>query len=130
MGEADTRNHITVIEHDFTTVIPGENPDWHDYAKWWYRSLRVSGQSKWYENSDWMTAFLAADILSDMLDNGYRPGMVAEWNSMCTRLLVTEADRRHSRVELLKSGVNPDQEAGQHEVEGWKSILSGEVVVE
>jgi hypothetical protein len=130
MGDADTRSQLTIIEHDFNTVIPGENSEWHEYAKWWYRSLRVSGQSKWYENSDWMMAFLAADILSDMLDNGYRAGMVAEWNSMCVRLNVTEADRRHSRIELVKTAINPDEQAGQIEVGGWQNALAGEVVVE
>jgi hypothetical protein len=130
MGVADTRSQLTIIEHDYNTVIPGENPEWHEYAKWWYRSLRVSGQSKFYENSDWMMAFLAADILDDMLQNGYRPGMVAEWNSMCVRLNVCEADRRHSRIELVRTAADPDEEAGALEAHNWENVLSGEVVVE
>jgi hypothetical protein len=128
MGVADTRSQLTIVEHDFNVVIPGENTEWHEYARWWYRSLRVSGQSKWYENSDWMMAFLAADILSFMLENGYKPGMVAEWNSMAARLLVTESDRRHARIELVKVAADPDDEAAGLEVSGWQNALAGEIV--
>jgi hypothetical protein len=130
MGERDTRNKVTTTPHDFNTVIPAADPQWADEAQWWYKSLMVSGQAKWYENSDWMTAYVAADLLSQMFICGYKPGLLAEWNNIASRLCVTEGDRRRVHLELVKTGVDPDDEAAEEDVKGWQGALSGEVVHE
>lgn len=127
-GVFDVRNQITTIQHDFNVVVPAPSEHWHDFATWWYKSLRVSGQSKYYENSDWMTAFVAADLLDQMCQAGYSAGLLAEWNQITSRLLVTEADRRRVHVEIEKMAADPDEQAADDDVSGWQSTLAGEVV--
>lgn len=128
MGVHDIRNRITVTEHDYRVVVPEEDPAWDNYAKWWYRSLRHSGQSKFFENSDWMSAFIAADVLSQMCEVGYSAGLLAEWNDMASRLLVCEADRRRVNMELVNKGVDPDEQEARNDTNGWRESLAGEIV--
>jgi hypothetical protein len=49
-------------------TIPSANPKWHPVAKRIYESLESSGQSKFYESSDWATAYLLAESLSRDLE--------------------------------------------------------------
>jgi len=80
---------------------PSACKDWHPIARDWYRSLKDSGQSKFYEPSDWMTAKYAAELMSKLL--GYeRPSaqLVASLNSLLASLLATEGDRRRVRMEI------------------------------
>ena len=45
-------------------AIPKANAKWHPVAKSIYESLQPSGQAKFYEPSDWSTAYLLAESLS------------------------------------------------------------------
>lgn len=128
MGVNDIRNRITTVQHDFNVVVPAPSEHWHDYATWWYKSLRVSGQSKYFENSDWMTAFVAADLLDQMCQTGYSAGLLAEWNQITSRLLCTEGDRRRVHMEIMRMAADPDEEAADSDVTEWQSTLAGEVV--
>lgn len=44
--------------------IPRADPEWHPIAKRLYNSLKTSGQSDYYQNSDWAMAFSLCDDLS------------------------------------------------------------------
>lgn len=80
---------------------PPPREDWHRYAAEWYAALPLSGQSVWYEPSDWVTAQAAASLLSDLYTNGFQvASQVMAFHSMCQELLVTEGARRRARVEL------------------------------
>lgn len=98
--------------------IPEADPDWHPVAARWFNSLADSGQSAFYEPSDWETAYLLAESLSRDLSekvvavtkdgqeikaatpisgaslSAYLKGM--------GDLLVTEGDRRRARLELQR----------------------------
>lgn len=83
--------------------IPPMKGDWHPRAKMLYRSLKSSGQSVYYQNSDWAMAVVACDLLSHCYEmNFYKcTMMLAEINTILTQLGVTEGARRQSmRVEL------------------------------
>lgn len=91
---------------------------WHPTAKKWYLSLAESGQSTFYEPSDWATAFLIAENMSRDL----RPRVVgvskegavvkasvpingaalSAYLKAMGALCVTEGDRRRARLELEK----------------------------
>jgi hypothetical protein len=114
---------------DSKPAIPAASRDWHPLAKRWYWSLKHSGQSAFYEPSDWMQAAVAADMLSRQLfrDEGPSAMMMATWDSMTARLLVTEGDRRRMRLELdrRKPEADPDEVAGVTSMLGWQSKLAG-----
>lgn len=91
-------------------TIPDPDPDWHPIATMLWESLLNSGQSDFYQDSDWAMAFSLCDDLSyykkplkDRDGNEYhkRSGqMLQTIYSAMSNLLVTEADRRRVRIEL------------------------------
>jgi hypothetical protein len=95
-------------------TVPAAARTWHPIAKRWYLSLRSSGQSQFYESSDWMQAYVAAEVLSRLLSVPDKtPAMLfTAWSAESARLLVTEGDRRRLRIELEREGqVDKDEEA-------------------
>lgn len=110
-------------------TVPPTNGKWHPVAKRWYQSLRKSGQSRFYEPSDWATAYLIAEAMSRELNpqvvgyykqDGERvpifesrpPGgaSLAAWLKAMTALMVTEGDRRRMRLELERPAPGGDGE--------------------
>ena len=55
---------VAQVEVVGPVAIPKANPKWHPVAKSIFESLQSSGQSKFYEASDWSTAYLLAESLS------------------------------------------------------------------
>ena len=106
--------------------IPADE-HWHDIAKWWYESLARSGQSIYYQPSDWATAYLLAESMSrDLkpqfvgLDEEGEPkfaviplkgASLAAYLKGFTVLMVTEGDRRRMNLELERSSLK-GQERG------------------
>ncbi|WP_392839984.1 hypothetical protein [Streptomyces sp. LN500] len=81
--------------------IPNADRNWHPIAKRLWDSLKTSGQSDFYQNSDWAFAFSMCEDLSDHKKSGKRSGqMLQTVYSAFERLLVTEGDPRRVRIEL------------------------------
>lgn len=89
--------------------IPPANHRWHPIARRLWTALRESGQSAFYEPSDWAFAYSLMDDLTYVktaTDRGEkRPAvMLATVYSSLERLLVAEGDRRRLRMELMRPG--------------------------
>lgn len=109
------------------TKPPKPDKDWHPVAKRFFDSLAASGQSEFYEASDWAMAYVLAESMSRDLEeqvvavpektgepvyakvpmkgaslSAYLKGMAA--------LLVSEGDRRRAEIELERMPP-PDQKA-------------------
>ena len=86
------------------TDPPAEDRKWHVVAKRLYRSIKHSGQSKFWQQTDWEYARLTMDQLSKMLDSAgdkpLRATQLTEINSMLGQLMFTEPERRRARIEL------------------------------
>ena len=105
---------------------PSAQAGWHPLARRWWLSLAKSGQSAWYEPSDWEHAYVWADLLSRQLSSD-KPSsmMLAAWNDAAARLLVTEGDRRRVRIELERAGnADADAEAGVTAMDEWRKRLA------
>lgn len=102
---------------------PAAQAYWHPLAKAWYRSLAKSGQSAYYELSDWSTAtILAEEIhrgLTEQLVGVTKDGRtvhalrplgsnLASILKGMASLMVTEGDRRRLQVELERTAQTPD----------------------
>ena len=98
---------------DDDVEIPPADPQWHPRVLALYESLAESGQSRFYEPSDWAFAGLLCEALSISLNSGRLSAQVLETvSSGLTRLLVTEGDRRRLRMELARGPqTDPDDEA-------------------
>lgn len=92
--------------------IPNADRSWHPIAKRLWDSLKTSGQSDFFQDSDWAFAFSLCDDLSyykkpltarDGTEYIKRsPEMLKAIYSAMERLLVTEGDRRRVRIELTE----------------------------
>ena len=69
-----------------------------------YESLRLSGQSRFYEPSDWQYARLACHFCDGLLKSS-RPSaqLLVTVNQMLSSLLVSEGDRRRVRLEVERN---------------------------
>lgn len=111
---ANFGKNSTLIESDWAVTIPRTEANWHPYAKQWYVGLMNSPQSTLFESSDWMQAFILADILSKMLMRGaYSSEMVKAFLSGSAELGVTLGDRRRMGIEIKRqaSGAEASQPA-------------------
>lgn len=69
-----------------------------------YQSLSESGQSQYYEPSDWQYARLVMSQLDDYLSQEKKsPTMFGEIMSALTTLMVTEGDRRRLKMEIKRT---------------------------
>ena len=92
------------------------DPSWHPVMRRWFESLAESGQSAFYEASDWATAAVVAETMSrDLLDGEpVKAASIAAFLKGCTALLATDGDRRRAALELQRGPV-VDEEAGHVE---------------
>lgn len=82
---------------------------WHPIAKDWYESLAMSGQSAFYQRSDWATARYVAQAMSNNLLAGrFSAQLFAAVMAATTSLLATEGDRRRLRIELERAKAEPE----------------------
>lgn len=94
--------------------VPPPQDHWHPIAKRWYEALAESGQSRFYEPSDWAYAVYVAEAMHRNLDAGrFSAQLLATVTKAMSVLLVTEGDRRRMRLELER--VDARQEAEQAE---------------
>lgn len=97
-NKPDQPTESLVMDGEVLMPEPGE---WHPQAVAWYRSLGDSGQSRYYEPSDWQTAQIAAETLHRFLtDEKPNAQLLAQFNAMQASLMVTEGARRRSGIEL------------------------------
>lgn len=127
-GKADLADYDR-IPIDAPTVPAREpDPQWHPVAQEWFTSLAQSGQSVFYEPSDWATAAYVAEAMSRNLSAGkFSAQLFAAVMSGMSSLLTTEGDRRRVRLELERSGqaADPDAVLSERAVDDWLRQLTG-----
>jgi hypothetical protein len=106
MGHRSKEERAAVTKAPGAAVVPVPDPDesWHPIARRWYESLAESGQSRFYEPSDWAAAQYAAEAMTRNLNAGQRFSaqlFTGIWSAM-NDLLTTEGDRRRVRMELQR----------------------------
>jgi hypothetical protein len=103
--------------------IPEASAKWVPQARSWYNSLRLSGQSDFYEASDWSTAVAAAQAY-DIFLKTYNAAVFASFVRLSERLAVTVTDRKRSRIELTDPEVSDaDEDAADAAVIEWQGRL-------
>jgi len=107
--------------------LPEPDALWHPIAADWYLSLRESGQSAFYEPSDWAMARYAAHVMSQVLlsDRGPNGQLVAALNSVMSSLLTTEGDRRRARMELERKKPAGPKLASVSPLDSYRDIAGG-----
>lgn len=131
--ERRRRNADSKVE---TVVIPALGPPtskveppkvssrWHPMAKDWFNSLSESGQSQFFEPSDWQAARYVAEVMSRNLRQQAKFSSVlfqVVWSAM-SDLLTTEGARRRVRMEIER-GVEPETPAGVTAIADYRKRL-------
>lgn len=107
--------------------IPAPDDEWHPTAKRLYQSLRESGQSDFFQNSDWAFAWSLCEDVSVMKNQQIYSGKLhAEslkgiYNAL-SNLMFTEADRRRMRIELMEEKTE-EKTVGDEVVAGYRANL-------
>lgn len=105
---------VPITKGTLRTVVDVPAPDehWHPIAQELYLSLAESGQSDFYQKSDWILAYSLCEDLSYYKNSGKRSGqMLQTIYSTMERLLVAEGDRRRVRIELTEPQVEEEDAA-------------------
>lgn len=112
--------------------IPDADPEWHPIAVMLYDSLLNSGQSDYYQQSDWAFAWSLCEdlsmykrpLISKDGDEYYKRSgqMLATIYAAMSNLLVTEADRRRVRIEL-EAPEGEEQSAALYAISEYQSEL-------
>lgn len=110
------------------TASPEPDPDWHPVALDFFVSLSHSGQSQFYEPSDWALAVYVTEAMSNSL-NHQREGrmsahMFAAVLAGATELMASEGSRRRLRLELTRDDT-PKENAGVTALNEYRRALTG-----
>lgn len=108
-------------------TVPPADPEWLPLARDWYDSLAGSGQSRYYEPSDWMTAQYVATAMSRNLAQGGKMSsmMFGSVMSAMTELMTTEGSRRRLRLELDRNATtDADEDASVTSLAAYKGRLT------
>lgn len=133
---------ITKAPAAMKVTVPRADSSWHKVARRWYQSLAKSGQSRYYQPSDWAFATVIAEQLSRELteqvvgfsaEGGIQRAVIPMKGaslSACIKgmssLLVTEGDRRRVRLEIQHAAaVDEDEQASVTSLADFQSKLSG-----
>lgn len=108
-------------------AIPPPNPEWHPIAFEWYDSLARSGQSFYYEASDWATAVYVAHAMSEnLMTNKFSAHLFQSVMAATSSLLTTEGERRRLRLELTRDqGEEKQESAGVTALNDYRRALGG-----
>lgn len=84
-----------------TVTVPPAPQSWVQRTRDWYDALGQSGQSRYYEASDWHQALVLGEMLNTLLTSD-RPSseMFKAFLSGSDALGVTEGARRRMRIEV------------------------------
>lgn len=129
---SESRQRRNEPEREVTTAVGAEDvtvpvpdPEWHPIARRVWDSLEASGQSRFYEPSDWAVAFSLMDDLSYYKRGSKRSGqMLQTIMSSLSSLMVTEGDRRRLSLELNRPNGEGSEDDGKVAVmDKWRQRL-------
>lgn len=106
-SEERVRRNTPDVEIDKVTAIgpvkipPLNIPDAHPFVTELYEAMKKSAQKRYFEPSDWATAKITLHLLNKMLWNPNPSAMmISAMDTMMSKLLLTEGDRRRVRIEI------------------------------
>lgn len=101
------------VEQAGDVVRPPVADHWHATARGWYESLPESGQSRFYEPSDWQQAHFCAELMHQALtEEKVNAQLVAQIRGLMADLLSTEASRRRVSLEIVRVPTEPKPATG------------------
>lgn len=105
--------------------IPDADERWRAEVQSWFRSFKLSGQSEFFEASDWSMLVAAAQAYDIALRN-YNASMFAHFVRLSERLGATIVDRKKIRMELDEPDEprDVDEEHADVVINNWQERLN------
>lgn len=121
----DQKDSVTKAPGASVVEVPPADPSWHPIAASWYKALSESGQSRFYEPSDWAAAHYVAEVMTRNLESEKFSAVLfsSVWSAM-NDLLTTEGDRRRVRMELQRPQQSGDS-VGVTVLDDYRNTLGG-----
>ena len=114
----------TITQREGRALPPQLPEDAHPLARAWYDSLASSGQSNYYEPSDWAAAvYVAEAVTRNLAARRFSHQAFATIFSAMTDLLTTEASRRRVRMEIERARDEEESAAGVAAIEDYRAML-------
>lgn len=128
-AERRRRNKVAGMTSTPPPAAPVEAPPapegLHPIAAQLYESLRTSGQSLYYEPSDWVAAAYVCEAMSRSLKAQRFSGQLfASVMSALTELLVTEGARRRARLEVERLQASEERAPGAVALDEYRARLT------
>lgn len=90
--------------------VPDPRPEWRDEVVQWYQSLATSGETRFWEPSDWQHALIVGDMLEDWYGDQTATKASNVLKGMAD-LGTTETARRRSGIEVEREAEEDDSAA-------------------
>lgn len=90
----------TTVEMHGPVGVPDAREGWHPVARAWFEALKVSGQSLFYEPSDWANAMYACELMTRSLEDEATAAKATAALAAMKDLAPTETDRRKVRLQV------------------------------
>jgi hypothetical protein len=104
--------------------VPDPGEDWHPVARDWYLSLGESGQSVYFEPSDWQHARFICEALTRNLNAGkFSAQLFASVEGAMNNLGSTEGARRRLRIEVERALGDLPVDAEVASIEKYRKAL-------
>lgn len=104
---------------------PEAPPEISGLARDWYDSLRTSGQSVFYADSDWASAWIIAIGVQKFTERPTAHMLTAVLSGFGS-LAATEGDRRRLRIELERvAALDDDEEAAVVALDAYQRRVTG-----
>lgn len=83
----------------------------------------MSDTARVFQQFDWTNAWVAADILDNMYNLGFTPGLIKEWHTIVSELHQPRLDLLYEQPEEAPE-VDEDDEAAAAEISDIKSRMT------
>ncbi|GAA1645924.1 hypothetical protein GCM10009700_35400 [Brevibacterium sanguinis] len=123
-----TKAELAVVSHGEMQPVkwPRARKTWSYAVKEFYNSVKDSGQTYWYQQSDVSRLRLFCDELERYKSSGRQSAMMyAALTSEMSNLMVSESDRRKANIELQHPESNEEEDAQVAHIENYRHGLMG-----
>lgn len=115
----------TIVEMHGPVVIPEPRTNWHPVAAAWFEALKASGQSLFYEPSDWANAMYACELMTRSLEDEATAAKATAALAAMKDLAPTETDRRKIRLQVNRILGVVEDDARPTALDEYRKVLGG-----
>lgn len=115
----------SVVEMHGPVVIPPAREGWHPVATAYYEAFKDSGESLFFEPTDWTHAQFACELVTRALAEGATAAQATAALAALKDLLPTETDRRKAKLQVTRILGESESENAPTALDQYRKVLGG-----